>query len=622
MKPAAGDEAYGRVKLRRKTDVWNYGGTRMKKLWKYVALILSFCLMFSCVVLAGPEDGAGAPESAEAQGESPEGESEGAESPGGPGGPEGGESPGGPGGSEGAQAATIFTITEDGVTEDEAAGIYFLDGEVGDTEADGINLTIDSFSTNGFKVESGDYTIRNSVITCNVTEEIDPNDAGGYCAGVTGGRLTLDHVEFTTNGKGGRAGNYTVDCEGEGCMVVINSNIIQTGLSGDPEGYTEAIADPPSNAGLAISGYARANMSIGHSQTYYYGSYVETEGWAAMSTDSAQSGFTFTSYDSIGKALYGGYGTYADTSCVDWFYASVLSSPEVGAIISNNGEFHMANGADADDAALAYLPENYEVTAGYAERNGRNLVEAGRNDFQLHSPDMGGGGAGSDYHAVLDLKDTDIITSEELDANATLVDWYKDYGPGLGEYVDFVKGANILVKSTGAYINLDNVTAESSNDVLLLTALNSDSMSRYAHADDDMTGKGTELTIANSEISGGVHHFDYQRNCVVTLDHSTWTGDYVTMDKEQWDALWSDDCKADETCYWILDTEKYFDGEGTLAALIMDANSVWNVTADSAIDVLTTEAGAVINGTVTVDGEEVDVTEGGTWEGEIQVNPL
>ena len=136
-----------------------------------------------------------------------------------------------------------------------------------------------------------------------------------------------------------------------------------------------------------------------------------------------------------------------------------------------------------------------------------------------------------------------------------------------------------------------------------------------------MTGKGTELTIIDSDITGGVHHFDYQRNCIVTLDNSTWTGDYATIDKEGWDALWSDDCKADDACYWILDTETYFDGEGTLATLIMDADSIWNVTAESDIDVLPTEAGAVINGTVTVNGEEVDVTEGGIWEGEIVVLP-
>ena len=75
----------------------------------------------------------------------------------------------------------------------------------------------------------------------------------------------------------------------------------------------------------------------------------------------------------------------------------------------------MLNGADASEEALAYLPEDYEVSEGYKERNGGNLVEAGRNDFQLHSPDMMGSGAGSDYHAVVELVDTQIVTSKELD---------------------------------------------------------------------------------------------------------------------------------------------------------------------------------------------------------------
>jgi len=599
----------------------------MKKRFGLLAVFLCLCLAANITVLADPAAPADTAEEQAVQnpeGESPEGESPEGESPEGesPAGPEGDSAMSmAPGGSEGAAATTIFTISEDGLTTDEEAGTYTLDGEIGETEADGIALTIDSFTTNGIKVTGGEYTIKNSEITANVTEEVDPNDAGGYCAGVTGGRLTLDNVHFTTIGRGGRGGNYTVDCEGDGNLIVINSDIIQTGLSGDPEGYTAAIADPPSNAGLAISGYARANMSIGHSQTYYYGSYVETEGWAAMSTDSAQSGFTFTSYDSIGKALYGGYGTYADTSCVDWFYGSVLSSAEVGAIISNNGEIHMANGSAADEKALEFLPEGYEVTEGYTEREGRSLVEAGRNDFQLHSPDMGGAGAGSDYHAVLDLSDTDLITSADLDANATLVNWYEDYGPALGEYIDLVKGANILVKSTGAYIGLNNVTAESSNNVLLLTALNSDSMSRYAHADNDMTGKGTELTITDCDIAGDVLHFDYQRNCVVSLKDSVWSGAYVDIDKEAWDSFWSDDCKADEYCYWILDDEKYFDGEGTTSSLILDADSVWNVTGESNINILTAEAGAAINGVVTVDGEEIDISEGGTWEGSILITP-
>ena len=587
----------------------------MKKTLRVLALILSLCLVLSLTVFAGEpaQDGESA------------GESAGEEMGGGESG--GGESSGEAVGTDtslamnadAAVGGTLFSITADGLTINEEAGDYVLEGEIGETEADGIVLEINTFTTNGFQVNGGEYTIKNSIITTNVTEEVDANDGGGFCAGVKDGLLIIENCEFTTNGKGGRNGNYTVDCESTGTMVVINSNIIQTGSSGDPEGYTAAIQDPPSNAALVISGYARANMSVGKSQTYYYGSYVETEGWAAMSTDSAQSGFAFYSYDSIAKALYGGYGTYADTSCVDWFYGSALISAEVGAIISNNGEIHMLGIDAADEAVLAYLPEDY-VYVFADEYEGRSAIAAGRNDFQLHSPDMMGSGAKSDFTAIVELVDTDIATSEELDADAILVDWAEDYGPALGEYVDFIKGANILVKSTSSDIQMTNVTAESYSGVLLLTALNSDSMSRYALATDDMTGKGTTLTINDSDIAGDVLHYDYQRNCAVVLNGSTWTGAYDTIDKETWDMMWSDDCKADEACYWILDTEKYFDGTGTKSTLTMDSTSVWNVTAASFLDELTTEAGAVINGIVTVDGEAVDVAAGGTWAGEIVVN--
>ena len=514
---------------------------------------------------------------------------------------------------------TAYAIDENGLTETPSDSVNVASGEITEAGAKNVVMEITDFSTTGFKVTGGEFTIEDSTINKTVTAPIDANAAGGSIAAVTNGTLIIKNSVLTNAGKGGRNGNYTVDCERTGTMVVINSEITQTGFTGDPEGYTADIADPPSNLGLLISGYARANMSVGTSKTYYYGSTVTTEGWAAMSTDSAQDGFTFYSYDSIGQALYGGYGTYADTSCVDWFYASQLLSAEVGAIISNNGEIHMRNGDAADADVLAYLPADYEVSEHYGD--GRSLVEAGRNDFQLHSPDMGGGGARGDFVAILDLEDTDLVTSAERDAEATLVDWDTFYGPAVGEYVDLIKGANILVKSTGADIDLKNVTAESSNGVLLMTALNSDSMSRYALATDDMSEKYVELTISDSNIAGDVDHFDYQRNTAVILDNATWTGAYVTLDKAAWDAMWSDEAKADENCHWILDTEKYFDGEGTISLMSVGAGSTWVVAGESNIDELSVDAGGVVNGTVTVDGVVVDVTAGGHWAGDIVVTP-
>ncbi len=56
-------------------------------------------------------------------------------------------------------------------------------------------------------------------------------------------------------------------------------------------------------------------------------------------------------------------------------------------------------------------------------------------------------------------------------------------------------------------------------------------------------------------------------------------------------------------------------------SLTMDAGSVWKVNGASNLRALTVEAGAVIDGVVTVDGETVDISAGGAWEGDIVVMP-
>jgi len=519
-----------------------------------------------------------------------------------------------------AEAATVL-FTMDGKTVTEGESEHFaLTGEIGPDRADGIHLAISDFSTNGIQVVGGEYTIENSVISAKASQPVSgSSEPGGYCAGVTDGLLTIKNSTLTASGKGGVFGNYTVYCAENGTLVVIDSNIIQLGTAGDPEGYTDEIMAPPSNGGLFIAGYSRANMSMGVTKTYYYGSYVETDGWAAMSTDMTRD-LSFYAYDSEGIAVHAGYGTYADSSCKDYFYGSVLSGAEIGAIISNNGAIYMANGADATPEALAYLPEDYQLSEEYLARGGRSLLEGGRHALQIHSPEESRG-VTRGMTAIFQASDTDLITSEDLYANVTLVDWAEDYGVAAQEYIDFTRGAIFVVKSAYADLDLTRCTAESYSDTLLLTAVNSDSMSAYALTSHDMTGRGTDLTLTECDISGDVKAYDYQRNCVVNLVDSTWTGAYETWDKETWDAVWSEECKADEICYWVLDDGTYHTGAGNGSALTMDGSSVWNVTGESNLMVLTTEAGAIINGIVTVNGEPVDVSSGGSWTGDILIRP-
>ena len=517
-----------------------------------------------------------------------------------------------------AEDTSIFHVADGAVTASDKYD-YSLTGEIGPDAAEGISLAVRDFGASGILVSGGEYRIEDSVITHSASEPAGVMDAGGYCAGVTDGLLTIKNSALTSEGKGGVFGNYTVYCAENGTLVVINSAIVQKGTAGDPEGYTDAVMEPPSNGALLISGYSRANMSMGVTKTYYYGSYVETDGWAAMSTDMTRS-LSFYAYDSVGRAIHGGYGTYADTSCKDYFYGSVLSGAELGAIISNNGAIYLASGADATEEALAYLPEDYQVSAEYLARGGRSLLEGGRNGIQIHSPEESKGTTRG-MIGVVDARDTDFRTSAALDANACLVDWAADYGPAVAEYIDFVKGAIFLVKSAYADIDLTDCTAESTSDTLLMTAVNSDSMSCFALTSHDMTGRGTDMTLTDCVIAGDVKAYDYQRNCTVNLVNTAWSGAYETWTKADWDAAWSDEAKADPLCCWVLDPAVYHDGTGNGSALNIDGGSVWTVTGESSLSALTVAPGGVIDGTVYVNGAAVDVTGGGEWTGEITVSP-
>ena len=510
-----------------------------------------------------------------------------------------GEASGDASGSEETEIEAMVMVSEEGTQIDRDFGSCTLTaGEIGEDAMTGVEMTSDDYTMNIVYVSGGRYTLDNCVISKGVSEV--PESAGGVIAHVSDGLLLIRDSSLTTTGKGGiRFDNYPVECSSKGTMVVVDSEITQTGFGGDENGYTADVDDPPSNEALTISGYARASMSLGTGSTYYYGSKVTTEGWAAMSTDMGS--VKFYAYDSDAVAQRGGYGTYADTSCSNWFYGCRLQGAEIGAIISNNGAVRLYSGAAAGEDMFAGLKAAGMSEDDIAHTDRRSTVIAGRNCFQLHAPEESKGATRSQI-GIVEAYDTDLITSLELNAQADLVDWAADYGPALGEYVDFVSGAVFLVKSHVSNIHLTRCTAQSYSGVLLMTAVNSDSMGVYALNTHDMTGKGTMLTLTDCGIAGDVCAYDYQRSCAVTLENTVWTGAYRTWDKDEWDSAWSDACAQDAKCYWLLDENAYNTGTESVTSLTVGAGSIWNVSGESDMDMLTTEAGAVINGTVYVDG--------------------
>ena len=471
--------------------------------------------------------------------------------------------------------------------------------------------------------------LSNANITKYVEGPISGN-AGGYVAGTTGGTLYIVDSVLSEDGRGGVGGNYTVYASA-GDLIVERSSIIQLGE--DEGGYTSGIGEPGSNGGLLVYGYARANMSIGTSRTYYFDSYVETEGWAAMSTDAGR-GVEFYSYNSTARAVNGGYGVYADNGCYDYMYGTALMGAEMGAIIAGGGEVHLYSTDYAGEELLS-MQLTTEPTPGV-----RGLVLANRTGIMIHSPDEAGSGDnGNTAASVFEARGVDFVMSDDMDAywqqnefydGETWQPDYQDYSAkydvSVGEYIEFIRGAAILVKSTSANIDLEDVTFVCENGTsegqgtMLMSVVNSDNHGRWVKASQDSDKiQGTAANIADSVISGDIKNYDYQRKMTVNLDGTEWTGALYTWDADTWDAAWSDECKAAERCLWILDGESY-NRQTQGSILTLAGGSVWNVTDDSGLVSLTVEAGSSINGVVTVDGQVVDVSAGGSWTGDIVVS--
>jgi hypothetical protein len=101
-------------------------------------------------------------------------------------------------------------------------------------------------------------------------------------------------------------------------MKVYDSVMISHGAPyGDdaPEGGPKM--GPP--AALEIAGNCRTHCTVDHAFSYFYGSTIMTDGWAALSTDMAEGFVYMEANDCRVIATKSGYGAYADTCCHDVF---------------------------------------------------------------------------------------------------------------------------------------------------------------------------------------------------------------------------------------------------------------------------------------------------------------
>ena len=585
-----------------------------------LSLMLATCMTMSCLAESSAPQGG-----IDEQRENPPA---GMDEPpqGGPGGDRGNppDGMGGPGGRAEGDVASTGNATNTNGSIDVSDGIVTSDENMSDCIADTDGIV----TIFGFSYESGDYsdtllsasnsdvTLTGANITLDVDEAISGSESAGTAAYVDSGMLTISDSTIEVDG----AGRYTVAATGTATMIVEDSVIVAGGDAG-ANGNTAAVSEPASNAGLLISGNSRANFSVGQTHTFYYDSLCVTDGWAALSTDSATgSGLEFVGVNTEALALHGGYGIYADTNCRDYLYGSTLVSAEIGGIISNNGAITVGSTTDAETATTQDGNSALAYHDGETGEDVRTTIIAGRNDFQLHSPDMMGEG-NSDYTASLSLSHTELITDDSINGDGceyisdvngetyiiqATEDYADKYGDAVGAYIDYVTGAAILVKSTSADITLDDVTVQSSTGVALMTALNSDSMSRYLKQD---VGDGVNVTVTDSTIDGDFVHDDYQRNMSIVLDNSTLNGGVSYSTVDEWNDIWAD-YASDVSAYWVNLAPNTYITDLHKTHLSLENGSVWNVNADSELTVLTVSTDSTVNGVI--EAETTETLDDGT----------
>ena len=332
----------------------------MKKAWKRLltwGLCLSLLLSYGALAAdMMPMDGMGPP----------------------PGGDMGGAPPPGDGAPE--TAAIVITDGAENPDAEYEPGAYssYLSNVDGVLTIDGLELTSGDYTFNGLVATGPDSVVRlqKCTIRLGVDSPATDDDTGGAATNIdNGATLYISDSELVVDG----AARYVTANYNDAKLIVNNSTVTSTGSNDN----TADVSEPFSNAALLISGTARANFSIGATQTYYYDSVCTAEGWAALSTDSATgNGLDLYAYNTEGIAENGGYSTYADTNCRVWLYGSRLTAAEIGCIISKNGQIHSYGSDSAPEDVMQYH-EGKEVSID-------SRIVGGRNAVMIHAPDMMG----------------------------------------------------------------------------------------------------------------------------------------------------------------------------------------------------------------------------------------
>lgn len=566
----------------------------------------------------------------------------------------------------GGSDSAAYTITDDGMEVDESlltiekaanaviseteisgAAFYSEDNAAGVISFSGTGeLTIGGEEEN-FTVEyalgaDGVYGEYNTVIDLREAEDYvwGTDSSGGVAIAVRGnGDVLMENVYALNTG----ISRYTVSLS-KGTSIIKDSYFENLGCE------AEWCDMPWFTAQL---GNARNLIACGTLSAYIYNTVTASEGYGSWSTDTGGNPFVFYLYNGDSYNYYGGYGTYADTGLEVNVYGSRLDSAEYGVFITNTGILNIGSSEDALSASDEVFLENLKGEE-LAEDTPSEIVGA-RNAVVYHVVDTM-----SSASAVTGIKDSSISSAWKtvpvMNVTNSVITSIGACGTPVQKYpvlqqawMDHMYGSAVLFRGACGIANLTNVELTASNGIIIHSVLDLDESSIQI-LDDIATEDipGAQVNSVDNTWEGNIVNEDYQRPLYLDFVNTTLTGSIKTYDIDHWNALFADYADVtyvvDETTNryvnaadptdtassykavdpsviygWICALDTYDAVRGTYLA--MDETSVWNVTEESNLMGLDIVAGAVINGVVTVDGVEIDISAGGSWTGDIVVVP-
>lgn len=561
----------------------------------------------------------------------------------------------------------LYAVSDDGLAVDESlVNIeYAPDGVTSATKISGVKVTSTDNAAGGVEYtatdENGVLLIGNvndnfTVTTAFTSEEmgfntvIDLREAEGFdwssanTGGVAianrgSGEMVIENVYALNEG----VGRYTVSLS-SGTTIIKDSYFESLGCRAE---YCDM---PWFTAQL---GNARNLIACGTLNAYIYNSTVASEGYGSWSTDTGGRTYNFYLYNGDAINYYGGYGTYADTGLTVNVYGSRFDSAEYGAFVTNTGVLNLADSDAAKDASDEMFLEN--LKGAELNENTSTEIIGDRNAIVFHVVDTM-----HKQNPETGVKDSAVSTAWKstvpvLNAENSLLSTVGAINSAVNTYpaaqqawLDHLHGSAVLFRGACGVANLTNTDLESSTGIIIHSVLDLDE-SCIQILDDVATEDipGCQVNSVDNDWTGKIVNEDYQRPMYLDFKATTLTGAIETYDNAHWNELFaaykdysyttgangkfvnaSDEMETasnfkavDPTNIygWLCAFDNYAAVRGTY--LTMDAESVWNVTGASALNGLTLEAGAVVNGTVTVDGAVVDTAAGGSWTGDILVMP-